>query len=75
VGTFCTGSFAVTGGTDFSGSFFFDMNDPTVAGDLTGGTVKGAAVTAPEPASLLLLGSGFLALGGFARRRLIARFN
>jgi hypothetical protein len=29
----------------------------------------------PEPSSLLLLGSGFLALGGFARKRLIARFN
>ncbi len=74
-GTFCTGSFAVMGGTDFSGSFFFDMNDPTISGDLTGGEVKGAAVTAPEPASLLLLGSGFLALGGFARKRLTARFN
>lgn len=74
-GTFCTGSFAIMGGTDFSGSFFFDMNDPTMNGDLTGGTVKGAAVTAPEPASLLLLASGFLALGGFARKRLIGRFN
>jgi hypothetical protein len=31
--------------------------------------------TVPEPSSLLLLGSGFLALGGFARKRLIARFN
>jgi hypothetical protein len=33
------------------------------------------AVSAPEPSSLLLLGSGFLALGGLVRRRLIARFN
>jgi hypothetical protein len=29
----------------------------------------------PEPSSLMLLGGGFLALGGIARRRLIARFN
>jgi hypothetical protein len=29
----------------------------------------------PSPSSLLLLGSGSLALGGFARKRLIARFN
>ena len=74
-GTFCTGAFSILGGTNASGSFFFDMNDPTIFGDLTGGTVSGAAVTAPEPASLLLLGSGFLALGGFARKRLMARSN
>jgi len=29
----------------------------------------------PEPSSLLLLGGGFLALCGIARKRLIARFN
>lgn len=75
-GTFCTGLFSITGGTDFSGSFFFDMNDPTIAGDLTGGSVTGTStVAAPEPSSLLLLGGGFLALGGFARKRLSARFN
>lgn len=34
-----------------------------------------STTSAPEPSSLLLLGSGFLALGGFARKRLIARFN
>jgi hypothetical protein len=32
-------------------------------------------VPTPEPSSLLLLGSGFLALSGFARKRLIAHFN
>jgi hypothetical protein len=75
-GTFCPGSFSILGGTGFSGSFFFDMNDPTIAGDLTGGTVDGVpSVAAPEPSSLLLLGSGFLALGGFARKRLSALFN
>jgi len=52
------------------------MNDLTMAGDLTGGSVTGtSAVSTPEPSSLLLLGGGFLALGGFARRRLSARFN
>jgi hypothetical protein len=52
------------------------MNDPTIFGDLTGGTVNGTpSVAAPEPSSLLLLGSGFLALGGFARKRLVTLFN
>jgi hypothetical protein len=75
-GLFCTGPFQITGGTDLSGSFFFNMNDPTAAGDLTGGSVTGmSTVSTPEPSSLLLLGGGFLALGGFARRRLTARFN
>jgi hypothetical protein len=75
-GTFCTGPFLITGGTDFSGSFFFNMNDATMAGDLTGGSGTGTStVAAPEPSSLLLLGSGFLALGGFARKRLVTLFN
>lgn len=73
-GTFCTGAFSILAGMDFGangGSFFFDMNDPTIVGDLTGGTVTGSSsVVAPEPSSLLLLGSGFLALGGFARKRI-----
>jgi hypothetical protein len=74
MGMFCTGFFPITGGTDFSASLFFDLNDGTVAGDLTGGSVTGTSAVTPEPSSLLLLGSGFLALG-FARKRLIARFN
>lgn len=75
-GTFCTGPFSITGGTDFSGSFFFDMNNPlSVNGDLTGGSGGTSPVSAPEPSSLLLLGSGFLALGGFARKRVITLFN
>lgn len=79
-GTFCTGSFSILGGTGFPSpteSFFFDMNDPTMGGDLTGGSVTGSSttVTTPEPSSLLLLGSGFLALGGFARKRLVTLFN
>jgi hypothetical protein len=46
-----------------------------LAVDSVSGTVTATAVSTPEPSSLLLLGSGFLALGGFARKRLIARFN
>jgi hypothetical protein len=47
-----------------------------VGGDDISGTVTAApSIAVPEPSSLLLLGSGFLALGGFARKRLIARFN
>jgi hypothetical protein len=67
--------FAIMGGTDFDDSFFFDMST-LAGGDLTGGSVTGSSsVSTPEPSSLLLLGSGFLALGGFARKRLIARLN
>jgi len=52
------------------------MNDPAIFGDLTGGAVNGtSSVAAPEPSSLLLLGSGFLALGGFARKRVTTLFN
>jgi hypothetical protein len=39
------------------------------------GKVTATPTGVPEPSSLLLLGSGFLALGGFARKRLVARFN
>ena len=75
-GTFCTGSFSIMGGTGFSASFFFDMNDPTIAGDLKDGLGTGnPSVPTPEPSSLLLLGSGFLALGGFARKRVVTLFN
>jgi hypothetical protein len=40
---------------------------------ITKGTVD--AVATPEPSSLLLLGSGFIALGSFARRRFSASHN
>ena len=81
VATFLTGPFAYLGGTGFNsstgptGSFFFDMNNIMIGGDLTDGTVTGSAVTTPEPSSMLLLGSGFLALGGFARKRLVTLFS
>jgi hypothetical protein len=78
-GKFLTGPFMITGGMGFptpTESFFFDASGATfTGGDLTDGNVSGAAVTTPEPSSMLLLGSGFLALGGFARKRLRARFN
>lgn len=50
-------------------------NDTLLGADGISGTVLTSSTTVPEPSSLLLLGSGFLALGGFARKRLIARFN
>jgi hypothetical protein len=46
-----------------------------LAADGISGSVLTPSTTVPEPSSLLLVGSGFLALGGFARKRLIARFN
>ena len=70
--------FQITPGPEtLDGSFFANLTDPAdlTAGILTGGSVSAAAVTAPEPSSLLLLGSGFLALGGFARKRVITLFN
>jgi PEP-CTERM motif-containing protein len=68
------------GGPPFTigdGSIFGEaMPDNTAVGENSvSGTVTATAVSTPEPSSLLLLGSGFLALGGFARKRLIARFN
>ncbi|MFY9729831.1 MAG: PEP-CTERM sorting domain-containing protein [Candidatus Acidiferrales bacterium] len=48
---------------------------PFCADDISGTVTATPSAAVPEPSSLLLLGSGFLALGGFARKRLIARFN
>ena len=77
--TFLAGAFTVTPGpADLSGSLFADLTNPDAptAGVLTGGSVNGGSpVTAPEPPSVMLLGCGFLALSGLARKRLIARFN
>jgi hypothetical protein len=56
-----TGTFPITPGDEL--------------GDNSTFTETISTTSAPEPSSLLLLGSGFLALGGFARKRLIARFN
>lgn len=48
---------------------------PFCADDISGTVTATPSAAVPEPSSLLLLGSGFLALGGFARKRLIARFS
>jgi hypothetical protein len=75
-----TGTFMITpGGTGADaglGSLFGDGITGNFAAIAAGGTVAAIPATAvPEPSSLLLLGSGFLALGGFARKRLVARVN
>jgi hypothetical protein len=74
-----TGMFTVepggTGANAGFGSIFADDDTEDFAA-IASGTVTATPVSGvPEPSSLLLLGSGFLALGGFARKRLIARFN
>ena len=60
-------------------SFFgeFDAAGDPLGVDLISGSVTATPSTAtvPEPSSLLLLGSGFLALGGFARKRLVTLFS
>jgi hypothetical protein len=77
--TLNTGSFVITpGGTGLDaglGSLFGDGDTGDFAA-IASGTVDATPVsTVPEPSSLLLLGSGFLALGGFARKRVITLFN
>lgn len=68
-----TGTFVITpGGTGPDagfGSLFGDQNTGNFAAVASGSVT--AAV--PEPSSLLLLGSGFIALGSFARKRFLAR--
>ena len=66
----------VSGPGPFTLSFTVPLSEPLNMGfvDLSSVDVTLSSPTsAPEPSSLLLLGSGFLALGGFARRRLVAR--
>jgi hypothetical protein len=61
--------------TSFFGEFAAD-GTPVGVDDISG-TVKGTPSTTPvpEPSSLILLGSGFLALGGFARKRVVTLFS
>ncbi|MGA8142761.1 MAG: PEP-CTERM sorting domain-containing protein [Candidatus Acidiferrales bacterium] len=74
-----TGTFVITPGPTTgpdtgTGSLFGDFN--TGNADSVSGTVTAVSSTAvPEPSSLLLLGSGFLALGTFARKRLLGRIS
>jgi hypothetical protein len=66
-----TGVFTITPGDDLGdGSQIGDFTNLAI-NSITSGTVTAtSAANMPEPSSLLLLGSGFLALGSFARKRL-----
>jgi PEP-CTERM motif-containing protein len=68
--TLNTGVFTITPGDELGdGSSLGDYTNFAI-NSVTSGTVTAAM---PEPSSLLLLGSGFLALGSFARKRLFQR--
>jgi hypothetical protein len=68
------GPFAVDP-SSFLGEFAPD-GTPLAVDNISGSVTATPSTTpVPEPSSLLLLGSGFLALGGFARKRLVALLN
>lgn len=75
--TLNTGNFVITpGGTGPDagfGSLFGDQNTGNFAAVASGTVGATPSTPVPEPSSLLLLGSGFVALGSFARKRLLAR--
>jgi hypothetical protein len=48
----------------------YDLNNGSTTGPL--GTLVISSVTAPEPSSLILMGSGLLSLLGFARKKILA---
>ena len=65
---------------DWEAQTFVAVGNPTAANDVTlygglwwGFSYVNADVPAPEPSSLLLLGSGVLGLSGFLRKRLLTR--
>ena len=69
------GPFVISPGDDIGdGSLLGDFTSGT-ANSITSGSVTTSTSNVPEPSSILLLGSGFLALGAFARKRLFASGN
>jgi len=77
--TLNTGSLPITpGGTGEDaglGSLFGDDDTGEFAAIASGTVTATPTAAVPEPSSLMLLGSGFLMLGGFARKRLFSQSN